>query len=177
MRRVCHSSCVFARDILADMPNDFGSFNHEQFMREALKEADRALQQGERPIGAVVVHRGKIIGRGQAQHIKRQSEVAHAELNALIQAEKYLHDHTHECTIYSTVEPCVMCLGAIVMSDISNVVFGLPDRWISPAKMLEMDYVRRHIQNYVGGVLEAESAALWLKADPITLRMIQEGKR
>jgi tRNA(adenine34) deaminase len=159
------------------MSNEFHSLKHEQFMREALKEAERAMQLGERPIGAVVVHRGKIIGRGQATHTKRHSEIAHAELNALIQAEKYLHEHTHECTVYSTVEPCVMCLGAIVMSDIANVVFALPDRWISPARMLEMDYVRRHIQNYVGGVLEAESAALWLKADPLALRMIQEGKQ
>lgn len=146
-------------------------------MREALREAERAMQQGEKPIGAVIVHRGKIIGRGFAQHAKRHSEIAHAELNALIQSEKYIRDHNHECTLYSTVEPCVMCLGAIVMSDLANVVFAMPDRWITPAKMLEMDYVRRHIQNYVGGVLEAESAALWLKTDPRGLRLIQEGKR
>ncbi len=163
--------------ILARMSNDFPSLKHDLFMREALKEAERALQAGERPIGAVVVHRGKIIGRGQATHTKRHSEIAHAELNALIQAEKYLRDHNHECTIYTTVEPCVMCLGAIVMSDISNVVFALPDRRISPAQMLELDYVKRHIQNYVGGVLEAESVALWLRSDPIELRMFQDGKK
>ena len=159
------------------MSNDFASLAHEKYMREALKEAERALQQGERPVGAVVVHRGKVIGRGQATHAKRHSEIAHAELNALIQAEKYLRDHNHECTIYTTVEPCVMCLGAIVMSDIDNVVFALADRWISPAKMLEIAYVKRHIQNYLGGVLQAESAALWLRADPLELRLIQEGKR
>lgn len=146
-------------------------------MREALKEAEMALQQGEKPIGAVIVHQGKVIGRGRAQHQKRHSEIAHAELNALIQAEKYIHDHIHQCTIYTTVEPCVMCLGAIVMSDIDNVVFALPDRNINPAQMLEMQYVKRHIKYYVGGVLEAESAALWMRANPLELRLIQDGKR
>ncbi len=158
------------------MATDFDALDHVRFMREALKEAEYALQQGEKPIGAVVVHNGKVVGRGHAQHQKRQSEIAHAELNALIQAEQYLHVHIHECVIYSTVEPCVMCLGAIVMSDIDDVVFALPDRWIMPAGMLDMDYVRRHIKHYVGGVLEAESVALWQKADLRELRMLQDGK-
>jgi tRNA(adenine34) deaminase len=154
---------------------DFDDLDHERFMREALKEAELALQQGERPIGAVIVHNDKVVGRGHAQHKKRQSEIAHAELNALIQAEQHIHAHTHECVIYTTVEPCVMCLGAIVMSDIDHVVFALHDNWIKPSKMLEMDYVGRHIKHYLGGVLEAESAALWEKADPHELSMLRAG--
>jgi tRNA(adenine34) deaminase len=157
--------------------NEFDALDHQKFMREALREADLALQQEEMPIGAVIVHRGKIIGRGRAQHQKRHSEVAHAELNAMIQAERYLRDHTHECVLYSTLEPCVMCLGAAVMSDILGIVFAMPDNWILPGRMLELEYVRRHIKSYVGGVLETECAALWLKHDPTMLMMIQNGRR
>jgi tRNA(Arg) A34 adenosine deaminase TadA len=141
----------------------FEELDHEKFMREALKEAELALKQDERPIGAVVVHDGKVVGRGRAQHQKRQSDIAHAELNALIQAEKYIKAHPHECVIYTTVEPCVMCLGAIVMSDIDHVVFALADKFIVPAQMLEMPYVKRHIKNYVGGVLAMESHDLYAK--------------
>jgi len=144
-------------------------------MREALREAETALQQEERPIGAVIVHRGKIVGRGRAQHKKRHSEVAHAELNALIQAERYLSDHTHECVLYSTLEPCVMCLGASVMSDIAAVVFAMPDRFINPSEMMAMAYVKHHIQHYVGGVLENECEALWVHTYPDELRMLREG--
>jgi tRNA(adenine34) deaminase len=141
----------------------FEALDHAKFMREALQEAELALKQDERPIGAVVVHNGKIVGRGRAQHQKRQSDIAHAELNALIQAEKYIKAHPHECIIYTTVEPCVMCLGAIVMSDIDHVVFALADKFIAPAQMLELPYVRRHIKNYVSGVLEMESRDLYAK--------------
>ncbi|MBU1750064.1 MAG: nucleoside deaminase [Chloroflexi bacterium] len=159
------------------MSIDFDALDHEHFMREALHEAELSLAEGERPIGAVVVHDGQVIGRGRAQHKTRQSEIAHAELNALLQAEQYIYAHSHECVIYTTVEPCVMCLGAIVMSDIDHVVFALPDRWINPARMLEIEYVRRHIKHYVGGVLEAESIALWERADPRELRMMLSGKQ
>ncbi len=158
------------------MTLDFDDLDHERFMCEALKEAELALQQGERPIGAVIVHNGKVIGRGRAQHQKRKSKIAHAELNALIQAEQYIRAHTHECVVYTTVEPCVMCLGAIVMSNIDHIVFALPDKWINPSEMLEIDYVQRHIKHYIGGVLKTESVALWEKADPRELRMLRDGK-
>ena len=69
-----------------------------------------------------------------------------------------------------TLEPCEMCLGAIVMSDVVNyVVFALADRWINPLPMLEMPHVKRHIHNYVGGVLAEESMALWQHAVPMNL--------
>jgi tRNA(adenine34) deaminase len=142
----------------------------------APQEAELALKQGERPIGAAIVHEGQVVGRGHAQHRGRHSEIAHAEMNALLEAEQYLHAHTHSCTLYTSVEPCVMCLGAIVMSDIDRVVYALPDRWINPGQMLEMPYVRRHIRLYLGGVLAEESAALWAEFSPRELRMLQEGR-
>ena len=146
------------------MPLDFDALDHQKFMREALKEAEVSLREGERPIGAVIVHGGKIVGRGRALHKKRHSQIAHAEMNALIQAERYLDEYQHEAVLYTTVEPCVMCFGAVVMSDLAGVVFALPDHNIMPAQMLEMPYVRRHIRHYLGGVLQQESEALWLKS-------------
>jgi tRNA(adenine34) deaminase len=159
-------------------PFDFDALDHEHFMREALLEARLAGQAGERPIGAVVVHKGQIIGRGRAQHQARKSEIAHAEMNALLQAEQYIYAHVHDgCVIYTTVEPCVMCLGAIVMSDIDHIVYALADHWIKPGEMLNMDYVRRHIQHYVGGILADQSAKLWEQYNPHELALLQTGKR
>ena len=141
---------------------DFNALDHRHFMREALREAEQAGLAGETPIGAVVFHNGIIIGRGRARHEERHSEIAHAELNALLEAEKHIHDHIHDgIVLYTTVEPCVMCLGAVVMSDIDHVVFGLYDGNIHPEQMLTMPYVRRHIRDYLGGVLAAESLELF----------------
>ena len=157
------------------MPLDFDSLEHTKYMREALREAETALLQDERPIGAVIVHRGKIVGRGRAQQKKRQSGIGHGELNALIQAERYLSDHKHECVLYSTLEPCVMCLGASVMSDIAAVVFAMPDRATNPSEMMALAYVKRHIQHYVGGVLENDCEALWVHTYPDELRLLRGG--
>ncbi|HEY5269506.1 MAG TPA: nucleoside deaminase [Anaerolineales bacterium] len=159
------------------MSFDFDALDHENFMREALKEAELAGQAGERPIGAVIVHQGQVIGRGRAQHRARHSGIAHAEMNALLQAEQYIYAHIHDgCVIYTTVEPCVMCLGAIVMSDIDHIVYALADNWIKPSPMLEMEHVRRHIRHYVGGILVNESVKLWEHFNPRELELIQEGR-
>jgi tRNA(adenine34) deaminase len=159
------------------MSFDFDALDHENFMREALKEAELAGQAGERPIGAVIVHQGQVIGRGRAQHRARHSGIAHAEMNALLQAEQYIYAHIHDgCVIYTTVEPCVMCLGAIVMSDIDHIVYALADNWIKPSAMLEMEHVRRHIKHYVGGILANESVKLWQHFNPRELELIQEGR-
>jgi tRNA(adenine34) deaminase len=158
------------------MPIDFHELDHEFFMREALIEARLAGEAGERPIGAVIVHQNQIVGRGRARHQARQSALAHAEMNALLQTEQYLYSHPHECVLYTTVEPCVMCLGAIVMSDIDHVVYSLADNWIKPSGMLMIDYVRRHIKNYVGGVLAETNSELWERVLPHELIMIREGK-
>jgi tRNA(adenine34) deaminase len=141
---------------------DFKTLDHPLFMQAALQEAEQAGLAGEMPIGAVVVHNGLIIGRGRARHCERHSEIAHAELNALLAAEKYIRDHIHAgIVLYTTVEPCVMCLGAVVMSDVDHIVFGLYDVNIHPEQMLAMPYVRRHIRDYLGGILAVESLDLF----------------
>lgn len=157
---------------------DFNALDHPFFMRAALKEAELALQAGERPIGAVIVHNGYIIGRGRAEHKNTRNRLAHAELNALLSVVNSLYDyHRGDAVIYTTVEPCEMCLGAIVMSDaVNHIVYALPDRWINTAPMLTMPHVKRHIYNYLGGVLEEKSAALWEQYSPRELSLLREGK-
>jgi tRNA(adenine34) deaminase len=147
-------------------------------MREALKEAELAARAGELPIGAVIVHNNEIITRGRAQHVTRGSEIAHAEMNALLHAERYLNAHAHDgCVIYSTVEPCVMCLGAIVMSNIDHVVYALADRWIKPEQMLNnVEYVRSHIASYIGGVLSDDSLKLFQQFRPQDIPLMVEGR-
>lgn len=158
---------------------DFNSLDHNFFMREAIKEAKLAMQAGERPIGAVIVHNGKIVGRGKAEHLERHNRLAHAELNVLLATASNLFDFPHDNgVIYTTLEPCEMCLGAIVMSDVVNhVVYALADNWINPKPMFEISHVRRHIHNYIGGILEEESAALWEQCRPDELRLIREGNK
>ena len=161
------------------MTFDFNSLDHAFFMSEAIKEAELAMQAGELPIGAVIVHRGKIVGRGKAEHLERHNRLAHAELNALLATATSLYDFPHDNgIIYSTLEPCEMCLGAIVMSDVVNhVVFSMADNWINPKPMFEIPHVRRHIHNYIGGILEEESVALWKQCRPNELLLIQKGSQ
>jgi tRNA(adenine34) deaminase len=161
------------------MAFDFNSLDHAFFMYEALAEATLAMQAGERPIGAVIVHNGQIVGRGRAEHLGRHSRLAHAEMNALLATATSLYDYPHDNgVIYTTLEPCEMCLGAIVMSDVVNhVVFALADHWINPLPMFDMPHVRRHIQNYIGGVLEEESVALWRHCRPDEFILIRDGHK
>lgn len=100
----------------------------EKFMRMALNEAERALAKREVPIGAVVVAGGRVIGRGHNLVETLMDATAHAEMQAITAAMstlggKYLND----CTLYVTVEPCVMCGGALAWSQIGRVVYGTPD--------------------------------------------------
>ena len=97
----------------------------EKYMREALKQAKKALALGEVPIGCVIVHDGKIIARGYNRRNTDQSTLSHAEITAIRKAGKILKDWRLEgCTLYVTLEPCQMCAGAIVQARISRVVVG-----------------------------------------------------
>ena len=96
-----------------------------KFMYAALKEAEKALDADEVPIGAVVVHQNQIIGKGYNQTETLKDSTAHAEMLALTAASNHLQSKfLNECDLYVTVEPCVMCSGAILLSRINNLYFG-----------------------------------------------------
>lgn len=100
----------------------------ERFMREALLEAKKARIAGEIPIGAVVVAAGRIIGRGHNLTETLHDVTAHAEMQAITAAEEQLGGkYLDKCAIYVTVEPCVMCAGAIAWSQMGKLVFGASD--------------------------------------------------
>ena len=100
----------------------------ETYMREALKQAKKALALGEVPIGCVIVHEGKIIARGYNRRNTDQSTLSHAEITAIRKAGKVLKDWRLEgCTLYVTLEPCCMCAGALIHSRVKRVVYGARD--------------------------------------------------
>lgn len=97
----------------------------ERYMKEALKQAKKAYKLGEVPIGCVIVHEGKIIGRGYNRRNTDKNTLAHAEITAINRASKIIGDwRLEECTLYVTLEPCQMCAGAIVQARIPEVVMG-----------------------------------------------------
>lgn len=100
----------------------------ERFMREALALAREADEADEVPVGAVVVHGGRVVGRGANRQIRDADPTAHAEIVALRQAARKLGDHRlREATLYTTLEPCAMCAGALVTARIARLVFGSRD--------------------------------------------------
>lgn len=100
----------------------------ERFMKEALQEARVALAKDEVPIGAVIVADGRIIGRGHNLTETLHDVTAHAEMQAITAAEEYLGGkYLDKCTLYVTVEPCVMCAGAMGWSQVQRVVYGASD--------------------------------------------------
>lgn len=110
------------------MPEPIIDLNSDQyFMGEALRQARKAFAAQEVPVGAVVVHRGEIIGRACNQVETLKDATAHAEMLALTQAESVIGDwRLAECDLYATKEPCPMCAGAIVHTRVRRVIFGCP---------------------------------------------------
>jgi tRNA(adenine34) deaminase len=101
---------------------------HEYFMSIALKEAKRALSEDEIPIGAIIVAQNQIVGKGYNQTEKLKDVTAHAEILAITAASNYFQSkYLKECTIYVTIEPCMMCAAAIGWAQISNLVYGASD--------------------------------------------------
>jgi len=100
----------------------------EVYMSEALKEARKALEKEEVPVGAVVVHKGRIVARGHNQVECLKDPTAHAEMIALTSAANYLNSKwLNDASLYVTIEPCSMCAGAMVLSRIKNLYFGAKD--------------------------------------------------
>ncbi len=152
--------------MLAKMPRRA----HEYFMREALLEAEKALAAGNWPIGAVVVLGDEIIARSGNQVYTDSDKTHHAEILALQQAAHILHEQRQRATLYSTYEPCPMCLGAALVNHVGIIVCG-PDLDGSGALLLlERLPVRFMEDKYrpivIADVLEKECVELALRGIP-----------
>lgn len=98
------------------------------YMSEALKEAEKAAEADDVPVGAVIVHKGRIVARAHNQIKLLKDPTAHAEIIAITQAAAYFeNERLPETTLYVTIEPCMMCAGALVLARIKRVCFGTPD--------------------------------------------------
>lgn len=133
-------------------------------MRAALREAQAALDHDDVPVGAVVVRGDRVIGRGHNQREQLNDPTAHAEMLALTAASACVHDRRLErCTLYVTLEPCAMCAGAIVLSQVERLVFGTTDPKTGACVSIYQipTDVRLNHQVFVEhGVLEAECGEL-----------------
>ncbi len=146
------------------------------FMVAALEEAERAGRRGEMPIGAVVVIDSQIVSRSGPSARQDRSQIRHAELNALLEGGEPLWRDFSRAMLFTTVEPCPLCLGAAVMADVPHIVFGLHDRNVLSSLTVESHpYVRRHLRSYFGGFMAEQSAAILSKYDPRSLRYIRTG--
>jgi tRNA(adenine34) deaminase len=136
---------------------------HERFMREALGQARRALHLGEVPIGAVVVADDRVVGQGFNQPIRALDPTAHAEIVALRTAGRAASNYRLTgATLYVTLEPCLMCVGAIVNARITTVVYGAAEpKWGALGSILDARSLRlNHRLDVVAGVLEDECRRL-----------------
>jgi tRNA(adenine34) deaminase len=136
----------------------------ESLMRLALAQARRAAELGEVPVGAVVVKNGQVIGLGHNAPISSHDPTAHAEIQALRQAALGLQNYRLECCeLFVTLEPCAMCLGAIVQARIKRLVFGAREPKTGAAgsvlNLLDYDQLNHHTTS-LGGMLSDECAHL-----------------
>ena len=136
----------------------------EKYMKEALKQAKKAYALGEVPIGCVIVHEGKIIGRGYNRRNTDKNTLAHAEITAINRASKVIGDwRLEECTLYVTLEPCQMCAGAIVQARIPEVVMGCMNPKAGCAgsilNILEMPQFNHQVK-VTRGILEADCSQM-----------------
>jgi tRNA(adenine34) deaminase len=142
----------------------FDSPNDEHFMRHAMREAEKAYEADEVPIGAVVVHENRIIGRGYNQTERLQDPTAHAEMIAITAAAEYLGSRRLlDCTMYVTLEPCAMCSGAVVLARLPRLVYAATDPKAGASGSLyeiTSDPRLNHRCVVVSGVMADESAAL-----------------
>ena len=135
-----------------------------EYMKEALKEAEIAAIEDEVPIGCVIVKNNEIIARAHNMRDKTNNPIGHAEILAIQKASAVLNDwQLVGCTLYVTIEPCIMCAGAIIQSRIEKVVYGAPDckggALSSSINVLEAKDINHHPE-IVKGVLEEECSSI-----------------
>ena len=133
----------------------------EYFMYQAIKEAKKALEDGEVPIGAVVVMNEKVIARGHNQVERLNDPTAHGEIIALTSAFNYLGSkYLQNATIYITIEPCLMCAGALYSSKISKILWGADDEKNGHKKTTGANWPFHPKTEVVKGILKEECAEL-----------------
>ena len=133
------------------------------FMRRALAQAEKAFERGEVPVGAVVVKDGTIIGRGWNRSILKKDPTAHAEIIVLRTAAKKLGNYRLSgCDLYVTLEPCMMCLGAVVHARIRRLIYGAPDPKSGAVRsVIHFPFHKlNHRPDIVAGVLADDCARL-----------------
>ena len=137
---------------------------HESFMREALAEAQWAGGAGEVPVGAVVVIDGQVVGRGGNQPISANDPTAHAEIVAIRDAARRIGNYRLPgATLYVTVEPCLMCVGAMIHARIDTLVFGTPEPKAGAVESTQRAHEQpalNHRLRVVSGVLAADARAI-----------------
>ena len=156
---------------------------HLRFMDEALRLAREAAEEGEVPVGCVIVRNGQIVGRGRNRRETGKTALGHAEIEAISEACRTLGGwRLWDCTLYVTLEPCPMCAGAIVNARIPQVVFGASDQKCgacgSVCDLFSMDF--NHHPQVLKGIREEEAAALlseFFRQLRVTLRTRPKWKR
>mgnify|MGYP001106914947 CR=1 FL=1 len=134
---------------------DLNSDNY--YMQQELKEAQKAFEKDEVPIGAVIVANGTIIAKGHNLTEQLNDVTAHAEIQAITASSQYLGaKYLNDCTIYITVQPCVMCSGALNWSQIKKVVYGASD----PNQKIDIKTLLHPSTEVISGVLKDESGQL-----------------
>lgn len=152
----------------------------EKYMRQAIRQAKKAYDLDETPIGCVIVHEGQVIGRGYNRRNTDKNPLAHAEITAIRKASRKIGDwRLEECTLYVTLEPCQMCAGAIVQSRVARVVVGCMNPKAGCAgsilNLLDMREFNHQVQLETG-VMEEECSVL-MKEFFKELRMKQKMRK
>ena len=146
------------------MDDELSLQQHDRWMRLALAQARIAFEEGEVPVGAVIVHDGRVIAEGYNQREALQDPTAHAEMIAITQAAQSVGSwRLLDCTLYVTLEPCPMCAGAIVQSRLPTVVYGTTDSKGGACHTLfqiTSDTRLNHQCTVLGGVLREECRAI-----------------
>ena len=132
-------------------------------MKEAIKEAIKAEEKGEVPVGAVIVYNGKIISRGHNKREQKKNSLCHAEIIAINNACKKLNNfRLEDCEMYVTLEPCLMCSGAIIQARIKKIVYGASDKKYGMAGTVfnAFDLKSNHKVEIENGILKEECSEL-----------------
>ena len=141
-----------------------GNVSDTHFMGLALEQAELGLCASELPVGCVVVHSDRVISAAHNARYSSRSKLAHAEMLAIGSAQRFLYEHRGECDLYVTLEPCMMCMGAIIASRFRRLVYGATDH-MAGATVLSTQ--RPHYQMYapiiVGGVTATKSLELLMR--------------